>query len=311
MIQKYSGYDGILDTIVFELDTINKCNFNCIYCEKQQNIWNPNKDMEEWGKTNNILELIPFFKSFPNKFRIHLLGGEPTLHKDLFSFIKALPNTDIKLFTNGSNVNKITKLLAFTHLSYTISLHMEELKSNILIKLIDSLKLTIESLLNSNTIEKKPNLKFMVLLYDIEANFEKINKFLSLISLNGFNYDYYFPFDENGYYNLNNTQVQLYNKLLKQFPLKNLSLGNESNLNHIDIYNRRNKISQNKLCYKNLWLINYKNEFKFDGTNLKYNFKDINRMVNDNNYSVFKHKLINCSDECWCPANNYYSKIRF
>ena len=300
MIQKYHGYDGIMNTIVFELDTVNKCNFNCSYCEKQNNSWNPNRDKEEWGKTNNIMELVPFFKGLQEQHRIHLLGGEPTLHPDLDKFIKALPNSDIKLFTNGSNIRVIGKLLENKNLSYTISLHTEEMKIGMLIRLLNKIEIKL-----SET-KHKPNLKFIILLYDIEKNIKLIRNYLNLIRSSGFNYDYYFPFDENGDYNINQNQMDIYQELINEFPIQYLSIGTKSKLNHMDIYNDRETISQTKLCYKNLWLIDHMNTFRFDGTDIKYSL----RQVLASGYSMFKHRMIKCNDKCWCPANNYYAKLR-
>lgn len=298
MLQRYQGYDGIANTVVFELDTINKCNFNCVYCEKQNNSWNPNRDVDEWGKTNDIMQLVSFFRGLREPYRIHLLGGEPTLHQDLEQFIKALPESDIKLFTNGSNTKVIGKLLENENLSYTISLHPEEMKIGMLIRLLDKIEINLSG--------SKRNIKFIILLYDLENKFDIIKNYLNLISSSGYQYDYYFPFDEDGEYNLNEKQIVLYNELTGIFPIEYLNIGTKSKLNHMDIYNSRDSISQMKLCYKNLWLIDYKNTFRLDGTDIKYSFDQ----VKSTNSSLFKHRMIKCNDQCWCPANNYYAKLR-
>ena len=294
IIQQYKGYDGISDKIVFELDTINKCNFNCVYCEKQNNSWNPNRDKKEWNKTNNIMQYVDFFKNFPYDFRIHLLGGEPTLHKDLEKFIEALPDKDIKLFSNGSNIKRLIKLSKYKNLSLTISIHPEEYTKDYF---NDFIKNNLHSCFN--------HLKFLGILYDLENNEKYFIDLFDDIKDYGLNLDMYLPFDENGEYKATEHERTIAKYLYKKYNPNYITLnGFQNRYNHLDI---ENILSQNKECSKNLWLIDYKGQFHFDGTNIKYNFEDL-KIPED--YIKFQHKFINCSSPCWCPANNYYMKIR-
>lgn len=294
-LQQYMGYDGIKDTIIFEIDTINKCNFNCPYCEMQNNSWNPSNDKIDWGKTQNILLLIPFFKKLTEnniKYRIHLLGGEPTLHKDLKLFIESLPNSDIKIFTNGSNINKLIELSNIINPpSITISIHPNEYKYDYFKQFI------INDLHN-----KFKNVKFLGILYDLDKYFDWFDILFSEIKNGNINLDMYAPFDENGVYP-ESTNFESWDELDKYVTNK-IKL-NSKDKTHLDIYKERASLSSNKKCYKNLWLINYKGEFHMDGSNIKLTLDEA--ILNINN---FKLKVINCDKPCWCPANNYYTKIR-
>ena len=290
MYQNYYGYDAISDTIVFELDTINTCNFNCPYCEKQKNKWNPNKDEEEWNKIGNITKLIPFFKSFPYKFRLHLLGGEPTLYPNLEDFLEELPDADIKLFTNGSKLDKLEKL-AVHRPSITVSIH-REYKLKYLMEFIEK-----------GLHKKFKNVKFLILLYSLDINLNKYMNYIDIIIKNGINFDYYFPFDENGNYRHRfPREIENYQILKEKYPLK---------FDHYKIYENRDNLSQKKLCSKNLWLIDYKSNFRFDGDQSRdISFNEIKTIVESKDFSKFKFEQQQCNTPCWCPANNYYSKIR-
>lgn len=297
MLQSYKGYDGISDTIVFEIDCINKCNFNCPYCEMQNNSWNPTNDKKDWGKKQNIFNSIPFFEKFPYKYRIHLLGGEPTLYPNLEIFIKSLPNADIKLFTNGSLLNRLKCISSITNPpSITISIHPNEYKMEYL-----------EEFIKENLHIKFKNVKFLAILYNLEDNISFFEKIFDILIVNDIQLDMYLPFDENGKYKLNKNDLKLVKYLQQKYMKPNIKLDNTL-VSHIDIYEKRQVLSQNKLCYKNLWLIDHKGEFYKDGTDIKFNLDDIySKKIN---MDIFNFKAINCNKECYCPANNYYTKIR-
>lgn len=295
LIQKFIGPDQISNEIVFEIDTINKCNFNCTYCEMQKNGWNPNNNRIDWGKTQNILDLIPFFNKFPYPYKIHLLGGEPTLHKDLISFLQFIDNNDnkkIKIFSNGSNFKKISKIskLNKKHIDLTISIHLDEFTDEHLNKYL------------INELNGFKNIKFLIILYNLEKYKERIEYLISTL-INYFPVEWYPAFDENGYYKLNEKEFQIWEELDNKFQNNNIKL-NLIKISHRELYINRLKFSQIKTCYKNLWLIDYKHEFHLDGTNFKINLNQIT------DYNIFKFKTIECTKECWCPANNYYTKIR-
>lgn len=301
MLQKYKGYDGITDKIVFEIDTINICNFNCPYCEMQNNKWNPNNDRTDWGKTQDILSLIPFFKNFPYSYRIHLLGGEPTMHKDLKEFIKALPDADIKLFTNGSNVSTLLELSDLPNPpSLTISIHPNEYDKDYL-----------EVFLEYGLYEKFKNLKFLGILYKLDKNYDYFVKLFNRIqAIPNTSIDMYLPFDENGNYKATKMEFDLWEKLSKLFLIDYIKI-DDNYIDHRMVYERNFidskylRLTNNKTCYKNLWLVDYKSTFHKDGTDINYTLEEAMK-----DYSLFKFKTVSCDKPCWCPANNYYTKIR-
>lgn len=296
--QQYIGPDSITSEIVFEIDTINKCNFDCPYCEMQNNEWNPNNDRDDWGKTQDILKLIPFFEKFPWPFRIHLLGGEPTLHKDISQFIDEIvliPNSSIKLFTNGSNIKKLKELAlspCAKKLMVTISIHVEDYK-------MEYFKEFIDNELHTKFLQTK----FLFILHEPNIHFFWYKNFIEKVKLYNIELDMYLPFDENGEYKA--TLDDFANAETLSFLAEESIMIDGKPLNHLMVYQERNTLPQIKDCYKNLWLINYQGKFHQDTSHHIYELEEAMA-----NYNLFKFRVTRCSSPCWCPANNYYTKIR-
>ena len=103
IIEVKSTHDDILRIYC---DFSNVCNYNCWYCFPESNTgthpW-PDVDVIK----ENIVTLVNFYNKSDliNKVELHLLGGEPTLWKDLGKFVTYVKeNADcaIKILTNGS-----------------------------------------------------------------------------------------------------------------------------------------------------------------------------------------------------------------
>ncbi len=87
------------------------CNFRCPFCQ------NPELVDPEKSKKQPVISQREFFK-FLNIRKdflegVCVSGGEPTIHKDLFNFIKKIKQKRflVKLDTNGSNPEMLKKLL--------------------------------------------------------------------------------------------------------------------------------------------------------------------------------------------------------
>ena len=57
-------------------------------------------------------------------------------------------------------------------------------------------------------------------------------------------------------YKLNEEELKIWKEIDEKFPINRLNLGLKKS-SHREIYLSRKKLSQKKICYKNLWLINY------------------------------------------------------
>jgi len=84
------------------------CNFNCTYCYEKNKFKNSDISNET---INKIISLLDVYLN-NRKLRVTLIGGEPTLSKNLPLLIKKLEkyNPEYLLITNGSNFENILKL---------------------------------------------------------------------------------------------------------------------------------------------------------------------------------------------------------
>lgn len=91
------------------------CNFSCPYCHNPE-IVNP-----VVFKPFSEEEFFSFLKNRINKLDgVVISGGEPTIHKDLYEFIKKIKDMGflIKLDTNGTNPEILKKLIKDKMLDY-------------------------------------------------------------------------------------------------------------------------------------------------------------------------------------------------
>lgn len=98
-------YPGVVAATIFT----QGCNFRCGFCHNPELL-----DAKNWGKSIPEKEILSFLKERKNKLKgICITGGEPTIQKDLVSFIKKVKDMGylVKLDTNGSNPHVLRELL--------------------------------------------------------------------------------------------------------------------------------------------------------------------------------------------------------
>lgn len=103
-LQKIQLYLDNLQNGLRQVDVIitSVCNLNCKYCNALSPISSPwYINVSDFERNINRLSDL-----FNRKIRaLHFVGGEPLLHKDLTDMIKStrkcLPDTDIRIITNG------------------------------------------------------------------------------------------------------------------------------------------------------------------------------------------------------------------
>lgn len=80
-----------------------RCNLQCYYCHREGEA----KGSEEGLSKDELLDFIKMFHDF-GITKIKLMGGEPTLRKDLFEIIKGIRSLghelDISMISNGINI---------------------------------------------------------------------------------------------------------------------------------------------------------------------------------------------------------------
>lgn len=105
-------YPGKLSTVLF----FGGCNFACGYCHNPELVLDKNNP--EVLPVTDVLEFIKKRASLIDA--IVITGGEPTLSKDLASFLQRIKEIPlfIKIDTNGSNPEVIEKLLSKGLLDY-------------------------------------------------------------------------------------------------------------------------------------------------------------------------------------------------
>ena len=122
---------------------IDKCNYKCEYCyNMKDNYIRTNIEIN----LDKVLLYIKFLKKkyFNYKFKIILIGGEPTLHKNYLSFIKKiykLDNISLYSFTNFSQPISFYIECAKYNVNFLISFHyLNQYRTNLFIKKILELK---------------------------------------------------------------------------------------------------------------------------------------------------------------------------
>ena len=101
---KHSG-DPTDRTVTFSWDLVEVCNYRCSYCSAEQFL----KKQMNTSHLNAYKQVISRLAlSGMHKFKIELLGGEPTLHPHLLEIITSL-----------NNINKCIKIELVTNLSKT------------------------------------------------------------------------------------------------------------------------------------------------------------------------------------------------
>lgn len=93
------------------------CNFRCPFCYNKSLVI-PEEFPKNPLTAEQVLKTLIGRKQFVSA--VCITGGEPTIHEDLFDFIKSLKSNDflVKLDTNGTNPEMVKKLLKRNLLDY-------------------------------------------------------------------------------------------------------------------------------------------------------------------------------------------------
>jgi organic radical activating enzyme len=130
------------DVLTIELMLGNLCNYKCSYCFPGSN-----EGDHPWANTDtlikNITHLFETYKQHgKNKFELYLVGGEPTLWKDLPKFCSFLKNNYdviIRLSTNGYKKPEWWKQNSKLFDAVEISVHHEFANPDHIISVCDAL----------------------------------------------------------------------------------------------------------------------------------------------------------------------------
>lgn len=104
-------YPGKIASTIF----LGGCNFRCGYCHNPELISNFNtSSINEEEIISSLRKRLDFIEG------VCITGGEPTVHKDLISFIKKIKDLNllVKLDTNGTNPEMLKKLVELNLLDY-------------------------------------------------------------------------------------------------------------------------------------------------------------------------------------------------
>jgi wyosine [tRNA(Phe)-imidazoG37] synthetase (radical SAM superfamily) len=149
----------------FEIWLNKNCNFSCEYCGVHDNSKKDSKISEE-----TIKHLKSYFKYVRKDAFVTILGGEPTLSKDLFYLIDILKKygfSDINVYTNMENTDVIRKLTE-KNISLLATYHPDQ----------TTLKKFLEK-----TKPFKENIKQMMIMYDSKTSKQNIREYKVLKSL--------------------------------------------------------------------------------------------------------------------------------
>lgn len=137
------------------------CSFRCSFC------YNPELVLPERIKSHPQIPERDFFKFLEERKGllegVVLTGGEPTLHKDLPSFVKKIRKLGyaVKLDTNGSNPEMLERLIKD--------------------KIIDYVAMDIKTLLNDQRYNETVGVK---------VDLDKIKKSIEIIKNSGIDYEF-------------------------------------------------------------------------------------------------------------------------
>jgi organic radical activating enzyme len=164
------------DVLRIYCDFSNVCNYKCWYCFPDSNTgthpW-PNDDVIK----ENIVSLVNFYNNsgIINRVELHLLGGEPTLWKDLGKFVKYVTENckcAIKILTNGSRTLRWWKEYSDYFEAIHITVHHERVDLEH-IENLSKLLLEKDSLFELKVLMDFKNWDKCVSIVDRLSNFEE------------------------------------------------------------------------------------------------------------------------------------------
>lgn len=288
------------DVLKINISLTNRCNQQCSYCiadtPNDINKYDIKKEYIKYFfyhmKKNNILD----------KFRVNLLGGEPTLYKDinyiLDSVLNNYPNTKTKLITNGTaTTDYYENIMNNYHSRLDISYHPKFANDNHFIDLIDMFK--------KNNYD---NYRIYILL-----EYDYYNKIINFINMLANTYE-----SCNTSYILlagvdyNNTKYKIFNDLINKNNILNIELyrltfKNKEILLHykdISFFNVNNNIFKGMKCtiFNNQWYI-WDNNIK-SMCNISKTYSLLPNGINDFilDYNNYKTGILCDRDKCDCDC---------
>lgn len=172
----------INQTLYISINVVSYCNLQCNYCLYKEH----NKYKIDFQKLLNFILYI--YNSLYKNIEIILVGGEPTLHPDLYEFCVNLTNNKIRyaVFSNGTaNIEYYTKLMSLDLCDLEFSYHSINNKYNIdffkktraLINIADHNRKYDNKLL-INVMAEDTDLKHLQSLITVFNSFNIPNKYL-------------------------------------------------------------------------------------------------------------------------------------
>ncbi len=143
-------FPGHLSYVIF----IAGCNFRCPFCYVPHLVLPEKYEKQEGMEQEKILKEIKERKNFIDA--VCITGGEPTIHPQLFAFLKKIKKLNIKvrLETNGSNPEAIEKLMQ-ENLIDSVALDIKNCREKYnktcgAVVKIEDIEKTVEIIKNSN-----------------------------------------------------------------------------------------------------------------------------------------------------------------
>jgi MoaA/NifB/PqqE/SkfB family radical SAM enzyme len=217
----------------YQISLINICNYKCKYCYigKQNNLFLINFD-----KTVNII------KNIDNRYTSLLIGGEPTLHPNIFKFLDYFENDDkcieYYIISNGyKELDYFEKFLKYKKFYFIFSFHFSMIQH-------------LDQLMNK-VLYLKDRIKFIHIVIDKSVN-ENIEKVLSIFRNNGIKYTYIYLYNngrvlDNYLYKLDQKIIDI----LRYYEYKYVKFG-DLLLSDLDIYFNKLYKLKGVLCYNNI-----------------------------------------------------------
>lgn len=113
----------------------NKCNYNCYYCNSNNN----KENFSDLLTVEKIIDFINILSKIKN-VDIRLFGGEPTIHPHFKKILTDIETKNILLWTNLSQSESFFESIKNISIKYRCSLHLKYSETNSFLKKIKVLK---------------------------------------------------------------------------------------------------------------------------------------------------------------------------
>lgn len=218
-------YPGNIAAIIFT----KGCNFNCGYCQNSSLILNDGEELISEAEVFNYLE-----KRRKILDAVVISGGEPTIQKDLKSFIIKIKNMGfkVKLDTNGYNPNLLEELINENLLDY-VAMDIKADLNNY--EKVACKKININNILRSINLLKESKIDYEFRTTVIKG-IHDINTLESILNIIGRDSKYYIQnFEES---------MGVLDKSLSGFSKEELTLMNERIKKEYELTNVRGLYSE-------------------------------------------------------------------